>query len=67
MAAIARPSQPGSSKVGDKLVSHDGDSVEVTKIGSVERQGFYSPLTEDGTLVVNGYVASNYVAFGEAG
>lgn len=51
-------------KVGDFLQQLDSMGAErnlqVTKIDSILRQGFYAPITEDGTLVVNGIVASSF-------
>jgi len=52
--------------VGD-LVMHGGvasnhSSVKVTKITKTTKTGLYMPLTPDGTIVVDGLVASNYVS-----
>jgi hypothetical protein len=41
------------------------NSAAVTKIGKVARQGVYAPLTLGGNVVVNGVVASSYVALEE--
>ncbi|CAB9497932.1 expressed unknown protein [Seminavis robusta] len=56
-----------SIKVGDSL-SHaqaghgqDGAAV-VTKIETAQRQGIYAPLTQDGTLVVDGIATSCYIS-----
>jgi hypothetical protein len=49
-----------SVKVGDVL-----SNGQVTKIGSQFKQGLYMPLTEEGTIVVNGVVASSYVSITE--
>ena len=51
-------------KVGDEL-KHLGSTMKmmklkVTKIDYVHRRGFFSPITEDGTLVVDGIVASSF-------
>ena len=46
-----------SIQVGDVL-----SNGQVTKIGSQFKQGLYMPLTEEGTIVVNGVVASSYVS-----
>jgi hypothetical protein len=45
-------------QVGDVLT----DQHPVTKIESVKRRGLYAPVTESGDIVVNGVVASCYVA-----
>lgn len=50
-------------KNGDKLQSESGESVTVTRIREVKRKGAFAPFTESGALVVNGIIASNYVAF----
>jgi hypothetical protein len=55
-------------KVGDKLVAQDEKStvsstVKVTKIKKVTRNGLFAPFTADGTLVVNGVLASNFITF----
>ncbi|CAB9496603.1 Desert hedgehog protein [Seminavis robusta] len=48
--------------IGDELLgSTPGKFHEVTKITSKERSGVFYPLTEDGTIVVNGVLASTYV------
>lgn len=54
---------PASSvKVGDNLVSVDGIDVEVKSVRVLTGvKGIYAPHTVEGTLVVNGVVASNYV------
>lgn len=44
--------------VGDVLVDED----IVTRITQIRARGLYAPLTEAGTIVVNGKLASNYVA-----
>jgi len=51
--------------VGDLLVTPPGAmmaATTITSITTVERQGLYSPFTTAGNLVVNGVVASNYIA-----
>ena len=50
-------------EVGSKLVQHDGSSTVVEDIREVESRGVYAPFTESGTIVVNGIVASTFVAF----
>mmetsp|Transcript_11443 Transcript_11443/g.13117 ORF Transcript_11443/g.13117 Transcript_11443/m.13117 type:complete len:792 (+) Transcript_11443:73-2448(+) len=46
--------------VGDQLLLPNGSSSIVTKIQLQQRKGAYAPITEDGTIVVNGVVASCY-------
>ena len=46
-------------QIGDTLVG--GQQVSVVR--KVSRKGVYAPLTPSGTLVVNGVLASSYVAF----
>jgi len=49
-------------RVGDVLKSDKPeDDAEVTKIKIIRREGYYSPFTESGTLILNGgVVASSY-------
>jgi hypothetical protein len=49
--------------VGDELVTDlaAGTSILVTKISHVQRKGVFAPLTADGSVVVNGVVASSYI------
>jgi hypothetical protein len=49
-------------KVGDAVAGANGPRV-VTKIGSVVREGFYAPHTTDGTIMVDGILASAYTSF----
>mmetsp|Transcript_31390 Transcript_31390/g.51815 ORF Transcript_31390/g.51815 Transcript_31390/m.51815 type:complete len:465 (-) Transcript_31390:130-1524(-) len=46
-------------QLGDRLVG----GVAVTDIRKVTRRGLYAPFTPSGTIVVNGVLASSYVAF----
>jgi len=46
--------------IGDKLVKHDRTLAEITQIVTIKAEGFYAPLTANGTLVVNGFLASCY-------
>lgn len=48
-------------KVGDAVQTLQGPS-EVTKIDKITRAGLFSPLTNDGTIVVSGIIASSYSA-----
>jgi len=53
----------GAVQVGDYLrAAATAEPAPVTAIRTVVRQGAYAPLTESGTIVVQGVVASNYVA-----
>lgn len=52
-----------SVKIGDILVSSSGSDAVVKSVRTLTGvKGIYAPHTVDGTLVVNGVVASNYVA-----
>lgn len=46
-------------QVGDRLA----DGMPVTDIRMVNRTGMYAPFTTSGTVVVNGVLASSYIAF----
>ncbi|CAB9513880.1 Domain of unknown function (DUF3472) [Seminavis robusta] len=48
---------------GDTLSSDNGVACTITSIGRVRRKGIFAPLTESGSIVVNGIVASTYIAF----
>ena len=50
-------------KVGDELMDEAGASLEVQSINTVSRAGSFAPFTPSGKLVVNGIMASAYVAF----
>lgn len=52
----------GDLQVGDFLVMEDETPTEILRIGVVECQGVFAPLTESGNLLVNGVLASNYVS-----
>ncbi|CAB9517995.1 Desert hedgehog protein [Seminavis robusta] len=54
-------------QVGDFLVDSNQQVIQVTQIASTLKSGLYMPLTPDGTIVVNGILASTYVSIdGEA-
>lgn len=58
-----------SLQAGDLLVHTTmgnayGNST-ITKITNIQKQGMYMPLTPDGTIVVNGLKASNYVTLAD--
>jgi len=48
-------------KVGDFVQTLHGPQ-QVTNIGVVARNGFYNPLTTDGTIVVDGILSSTYTS-----
>jgi len=58
---VKSPIPAGEVKAGDLLVEADGTTSEVQSIREVQRDGAYAPLTSSGRIVVNGFVASNYV------
>jgi len=47
--------------VGDLLVTSHGQHAVVVSVGTVQRQGYFSPLTHSGDLMVSGIQASSYV------
>ena len=50
--------------VGDILIHEDtGNKAEITKIDTKVQDGFYSPLTSSGTLVVDGFLVSCYASY----
>ncbi|CAB9504310.1 expressed unknown protein [Seminavis robusta] len=54
-----------SIKVGDSLMEagqEQGGPAVVAKIETVQRHGIYAPLTQDGTLVVDGFASSCYIS-----
>lgn len=51
----------GSVRVGDLLLSHQQQPVQVLSIKEVDRQGAYAPITVAGNIIVNGVLASCYV------
>ena len=54
---------PAFLKVGDVLLGTEsnGAALEITKIDTIVKKGAFAPLTVDGTIAVNGVVASSYV------
>ena len=50
-----------SLQVGDLLESGDATSAVVTEIKSAAKKGLYAPLTQSGTLIVNGIKTSCYI------
>ncbi len=54
------------AKIGDFMMSESGP-VKITKIVNGYDKGWYTPLTEIGTIIVNGVVASCHTAVGNNG
>ena len=51
-------------KVGDLIVHGEtGSEAEVVNISSFTTVGYYSPLTYEGTIVVDGYLTSCYASY----
>ena len=50
-------------KVGDELLDSKGSSVAIKAIKVIASKGAYAPFTPSGKIVVNGILASSYVAF----
>lgn len=64
------PIRADTIQTGDVLIqktvhSSTATSLPVTKIQKVTRNGAYMPLTKDGSIVVNGVLASSYVSIME--
>jgi hypothetical protein len=57
------PAVPAFLKVGDVLLGADSSSsaLEIVKIDIIMKDGLFAPFTADGTIAVNGVVASSYV------
>jgi len=53
-------------KVGDSVRASRDGYAKVNKVDKVFRNGYYNPLTADGTIVVDGIVASIYPTFWES-
>lgn len=49
-------------KVGDHLLTEQGESALIAEIRTVQRRGAYLPLTVDGDIVILGIAASSFVA-----
>ena len=51
-------------KAGDLIVHGDtGSEAEVVNVSSFTTVGYYSPLTYEGTIVVDGYLTSCYASY----
>lgn len=57
----SNPVRADSVKVGDVLKG----SSAVTKVSTIVREGIYAPFTAEGTVVVDGVVASSYISLQE--
>lgn len=47
-------------EVGDSLVDQTFKLKQVTQIRTVELEGLYAPLSQSGTIIVNGFTTSCY-------
>lgn len=57
---------PASSvQVGDVLVDGEDKDVAITSIASKSARGVFAPFTPSGTIMVNGFLASSFVALDE--
>ena len=52
----------GKIVVGDFLLTEKMALIEVKQVRRQNRVGLYAPFTDSGTILVNGVVASNYIA-----
>ena len=57
----------GDLQKGDKLVKSKSDKLmeeeEVVNIETVMESSFWAPLTKEGTLLVDGFLASSYASY----
>ena len=57
----------GDLQKGDKLVKSKSDKLieeeEVVNIETVRESSYWAPLTKDGTLLVDGFLASSYASY----
>lgn len=68
VASKPYPVQAGSVKIGDVLRSEDAYmGLKVKRINTIEKPGLYAPLTPSGTLLVDGILASSYIALQDSG
>ena len=59
----------GQVQIGDLLwtsAEHRGSAARVTKVNVVQRFGVFAPFTTTGDIVVNGMLASNFIALSPA-
>ncbi|CAB9520731.1 expressed unknown protein [Seminavis robusta] len=62
-----RPFAAEEIRVGDLLETPNGKGARVVHIEPVQRRGMFAPFSTDGTVVVDGIIASSYVSLGELG
>jgi Hint module len=65
LAGNTRPVRAGSIKVGDKVQAANARNAVVKEIDLVVKAGLYAPLVPSGRLVVDGVLASSYIALEE--
>ena len=57
----------GDLQKGDKLVKSKSDKLmeeeEVVNVETVRESSYWAPLTKDGTLMVDGFLASSYASY----
>ena len=57
----------GDLQKGDKLVKSKSDKLieeeEVVNVETVRESSYWAPLTKDGTLLVDGFLASSYASY----
>mmetsp|Transcript_25229 Transcript_25229/g.38261 ORF Transcript_25229/g.38261 Transcript_25229/m.38261 type:complete len:655 (+) Transcript_25229:59-2023(+) len=63
MLANKRFVAASSLKEGDLLVTSSEEVIVVKSITSILRKGVFAPFTASGTIVVDGILASNYIAY----
>merc|ERR1712106_473897 len=60
----ATPKYAEEVKMGDLIIEEEaGELAEVVKISRFSSVGYYAPLTYEGTVVVDGYLASCYASY----
>lgn len=65
-AGKRHPKSAKDIQVGETLVASGGGIEEVIGISKVFRNEFFDPVTENGKVVVNGFVASSYTSLSKA-
>jgi len=58
------PVPASTIQVGDSIQGKSG-SLKVIKLRTIKRYGMYAPFTQDGTMIVDGILASSFVTFQE--
>lgn len=54
---------PKDLQVGDYLIRNDKSFQKISKIEQVVKLGRYAPLSQNGTLIVNGFLVSCYAEY----